>query len=464
MPPRQLLILDDDPAFRASVREGVGGLFGVVEAGTEEEFRVLWHPRRFDLLLLDMRLRRDREGLDVLREVFAQDECQPVIMVSAYGDTESAIEAVGAGAMMFLHKREFTPELLGRMMEAVMEQGRLKRQATALRRQVWAGEPDSLLGASAGIREAGEALRAAAAEQNSWPVVCGERGSGASLAAKLLHRMGERAEGAFVEVGADALDGAVDRFFEGKLSPWAQSEGGTLALDGAEVVWAATGRALFERGDTASRGVVFLLHQNRGEPSSRGSKSVRSRSELPRWLAQASPSVVRLPPLRDRRDDIPLLAAHFLQRQRAGGHTTARSLNGAAVAQLEAHDWPGNVRELRNAVEYAALQAAAFGRDEVALEHLPGGLAMAARNSGRSSLALSSGWDYRLALARTELELSDRAIRERGIQQKTALAEALGYTDRFTFGRRIEKALRDFPTLGVEYEAVAKLFGKPTAA
>jgi DNA-binding NtrC family response regulator len=84
------------------------GVFEVVEACSEEEFRALWLPRGFDLLLLDMRLRRDREGLDVLREVFAQDELQPVIMVSAYGDTESAIAAVGAGAMMFLHKSEFT--------------------------------------------------------------------------------------------------------------------------------------------------------------------------------------------------------------------------------------------------------------------------------------------------------------------------------------------------------------------
>lgn len=450
---RQVLILDDDPAFRTAVREGLRGLFGVVEAGSEGEFRAVWRARRFDLLLLDMRLRRDREGLDVLREVFAQDECQPVIMVSAYGDTESAIEAVGAGAMMFLHKREFSPGLMGRMMEAVIEQGRLRRQVQGLRRQVWSGQPEMLLGSSAGIREAAEALRVAAHDRDRWPVVLAEQGSGASLAALLLHRAGEAAEGLFLEVSAGAIEADGEVFFEGNRSPWVQSEGGTLAVDGAEGLRQELGRAVLKRGGVESRNVVFLLHEG-----AEGKRGGTWRTELPRWLARVSTLAVRLPPLRERREDIPLLAAHFLQGQRAGGHTTARSLSGAAMARLEAHHWPGNVRELRNAVEYAALQAAVSGRDEVAFEHLPDSLALPEASRRKSRRVAGDDWDYKLTLARAELELADRAIREKGIQQKTALAEALGYSDRFTFGRRLEKALRDFPVLAGEYEAVARMF------
>lgn len=451
----QILILDDDPAFRARVREGLGGVFEVTEAGTEDELRALWVPRRFDLLLLDMRLRRDREGLDVLREVFAQDDLQPVIMVSAYGDTESAIEAVGAGAMMFLHKQEFSPALLGRMAEAVIEQGRLRRQVQGLRRLAWAGDPDTLLGESAGIREAAAAVRLAAGSDDAPALIVGERGCGASLAARLIHRGGERADGPFLEVaGAQTEDER--NFYEGRLSPWIQTLGGTLAVDGAEALGQAAGRKILTRGENEPHRVVFMHHLAAGEARTKGER----RSAASQWLFAENLLPVRLPPLRERREDIPLLATHFLQRQRAGGHTTARSIGGAAMTRLEEFSWPGNVRELRNAVEYATLQAAADARDEVGSEHLPTELAVVGSAAARRKLTSpdETEWDYRWHLARTELELADRAIRERGIAQKTALARALGYTDRFTFGRRISKALADFPSLGREFQAAANLF------
>ena len=427
-------------------------MFGVVEAGSEEEFRKLWQPRAFDLLLLDMRLRVDREGLDVLRKVFSLDELQPVIMVSAYGDAESAIEAVGAGAMMFLHKHEFSPALLGRMAEAVIEQGRLKRQVAGLRRTAWAGEPDALLGNSPGIREAGELLRAAGG-RGRVPLVSGERGTGMTLAARLVHRAGEQADGPFLEVaGAMAEEGRA--FYEGRFSPWAQAGGGTLALDGVEAMSEKAGRGVLERaaasrGDFLSPNVVLLLHEG-----------ARRAGKVSRWLGAGDLLPVRLPPLRERREDIPLLAAHFLQGQRSGGHTTARSFGGVAMAQLEALAWPGNVRELRIAVEYAALQAAMAEVDEIGPEHLPGALAAGRAGSGDGSVITDGTWDYRFQVARAELALADRAMREKTVTQKTALARVLNYTDRFTLGRRLEKALGEFPELAADYPSVARLFLK----
>ena len=444
--------MDDEPAFRGRVREGLGGLLGVVEAGSEEEFRKLWRPRVFDLLLLDMRLRVDREGLDVLREVFAQDELQPVIMVSAYGDAESAIAAVGAGAMMFLHKHEFTPALLGRMVEAVIEQGRLRRQVAGLRRTAWAGEPDGLLGNSVGIREAGEVLRTAV-RGGRVLLVNGERGTGMTLAARLVHRAGERADGPFLEV-AGALAEEDRAFYEGRFSPWAQAGGGTLALDGVEVLSDKAGRGVLERvifgrGDLMVPSVVLLLH----EGGRRAGKTAR-------WLGAGDLLPMRLPPLRERREDIPLLAAHFLQGQRAGGHTTARSFGSNAMERLEAHPWPGNVRELRNAVEYGALQAAVAEMDEIGPEHLPGALVAGRQGSGDGPVITEGIWDYRFQVARAELALAERAMREKTVTQKTALARVLNYTDRFTLGRRLEKALVEFPELAVNYPSVAQLFRK----
>jgi DNA-binding NtrC family response regulator len=155
---------------------------------------------------------------------------------------------------------------------------------------------------------------------------------------------------------------------------------------------------------------------------------------------------------------------HFLQGQRAARHTTARSVSGAAMATLEEYAWPGNVRELRNAIEFAAIQAALADGDEICREHLP--TTLVGTEACQTRKSVSSGevvWDYRLHLARTELELADRAIRERAIVQKTELASALGYSDRFTLMRRIRKALSGFPALESEYPAVAGLFGKGRA-
>jgi len=457
-PGRQVLLLDDDPAFRAAVREGLEGWYGLVEAGTVQEFRAVWSTRRFALLLLDMRLRRDREGLDVLREVFAQDEDQPVIMVSAYGDTETAIEAVGAGAMMFLHKQEFSPPLLARMTEAVIEQGRLRRQVRVLRRQAWADEPDTLLGGSSVIREAAETLRSLARERSQWPVLSAERGAGASLAARLLHRAGREAEEPFLEVAAGAIEEAGDGFFEARWSPWQLVEGGTLAVDGAQALKPACAERILDRCKDGSRRVV-LLHREQVEMfPNRHSRSPGI--DVPAWLAGLNPRILRIPPLRDRREDIPLLAAHFLQQQRSAGQTTARGLSGGVIARLESHSWPGNVRELRHAVEHAALQATLSARVEVGLEHLPFSFASTRPASPATHSSATASGNYRLTLARAELAMVDEAIVERGLRQKTALAKALGYTDRFTFARRLEKALNDFPMLAFDFPAVAQLFAK----
>lgn len=458
MSKRQVLILDDDPAFRAEVRGGIDGLFDFLEAGSVQEFRQLWKTRHFDLLLLDMRLRRDREGLDVLRGVFAQDACQPVIMVSAYGDTESAIEAVSAGAIMFLHKQDFTPHLLTRMMEAVIEQGRLRRQLQGLRYQVWSAEPDTLLGLSAGIRDVVENLRFISQHQSIPSVVQAERGAGATLAARLLHRSSAVAEGPFLEVSAASIAGSEKDFFDAKWSPWLQADGGTLAIDGAETLQAALGQMILDQSLEKSRHVLFLLRERAPAPclsQNRGELMM-----LPRWLSTSNPWLLRVPPLRERREDIPLLAAHFLQRQRSGGHTTARSLSGGIISKLEAYPWPGNVSELRNTVEYASIQASLEGRDEVSVEHMPASQIEKATLEQPIIHTTTQCWNYKLALARAELELADRAIRDQGLQRKGALADALGYTDRFTFGRRMEKALSAFPQLSIEYTAVAGLFEK----
>ena len=430
------------PGFRDRVREALGGLYRLEEAASEEEFREKWRAFGFDLLLLDMRLRVDREGLDVLRGVYREDPLQPVIMVSAYGDTESAIEAVGAGAMMFLHKEEFTPALLARMVESVLERGRLRRQVALLRSREQARDTEALLGLSEGMRQANAEIRRAA-DSTRPMAICGERGTGTSLAARLIHRYSGRAENGFLEVGAEELH-------EGNERIWARVKGGTLAVrlgaggSGEGREWTG-GEALARASFENHTGVVFLLQEG-----------LNTWQEG--WFGEVTGfgqgvEEIRLPPLRERAGDVAVLAGHFLQRQALAGQTEVRSLGGEALAALERWHWPGNVRELRLAVEYAALRASAEGVDTVEAGHLPLPL-----GGGEVMSMAGDHCDYREATARAEVELVDRVRRERGIGQKTKLAEALGYNDRFVLGRRLAKALLDHRELAGKHPDLVQLF------
>ncbi len=443
-----IFLLDDDLGFRDHMREALGGLYRLEEAGAEEEFRAKWRAFGYDLLLLDMRLRVDREGLDVLRAVFREDPLQPVIMVSAYGDTESAIEAVGAGAMMFLHKEEFTPALVARMVESVLERGRLRRQVALLRSRERARDTEALLGLCAGMRRVNEEIRKAA-ESMKPMAIYGERGTGTSLAARLVHRYSRRAESGFLEVGPEELH-------NGEEEIWARVKGGTLTVrvsvdapnDSGE--WLGV-RDLARRSFENGTGVVFLIQKGlfaKQQGLFHGEMGFLQGMEE-----------IRLPPLRERVGDVAGLAGHFLQRQALTGHTEVRSLGRDALAALEGWSWPGNVRELRLAVEYAALRAWSEGRETVGCGDLPGQLGATVESD-----AGPEAWNYQFQTARTEVALVNRAMRERGVRQKVALAKALGYSNRHTLMRRIAKLLLDHAELRREFPEVAKLFATDVAA
>jgi DNA-binding NtrC family response regulator len=133
------------------------------------------------------------------------------------------------------------------------------------------------------------------------------------------------------------------------------------------------------------------------------------------------------------------------------------------MPRLEAHSWPGNVRELRQVVDYAALQASLAGQEELAIAHLPSRLLADPSSPSPYAGRDDRTWNYKQCLARAELALAEQAMRDQGLRHKSALAAALGYADRFTFGRRLEKALRDIPILATKLPAIAGLFAKPAA-
>jgi transcriptional regulator with PAS, ATPase and Fis domain len=159
-----------------------------------------------------------------------------------------------------------------------------------------------------------------------------------------------------------------------------------------------------------------------------------------------------LPPLRDRREDIPLLSASCLREFRHGGRTTAQMFSRAALRVLASYPWPGNLIELRNVVEFGAIQAMIEGDEEISERHLPA-------NLRRRDEKVLEGRDYQWHLARAEVSLIERTIQENPALNKTQLASLLGYTDRFTIGRRMRKVMKEHGELAADFPRAAALFG-----
>ncbi|CAG0983524.1 Transcriptional regulatory protein ZraR [Anaerolineae bacterium] len=463
---RKILIVDDCAKFRTAVRKTLGRAYSLVEAASEAEFRGTFRPYTFDLVILDMRLDTGREGLGLLRDILSYDELQPVIMVSAYGDTDAVLDSAEAGALMFLHKQEFSPELLARMVEALLQQARIRRHLAALRSRMPAVDALTLAGPNPALRRAAELIREAANDPHSMVLLVGERGAGQELAAQAIHDQSrERSLGplilasGYAQPSADMADTLWGEVGSNRTSRrkglLEQANGGLLFLGDMELLAGELRRAL---GDTLRR----RLLENKGMPipldiqfvagsTPDGAAAVVESLQKPAGTERLIE--IFLPPLRNRLEDIPLLAASYLREFRQSGRTSAQAFSRDALRLMESHPWLGNLFELRSVVEFAAIQAVIDANEEILEKHLPMNLRQ--RDEGK----IETICDYQLHLARAEISLIESTIITNPPLNKTQLASLLGYTDRFTIGRRVRKVLKVHSGLAADFPRVAAIFG-----
>ncbi len=417
----RVLIVDDKESMLSLLTRVLGERFQVTTALDGETAIAKLHAGSFDVVVSDIRM-PGKDGLEVLQAAKQIDPNVEVVLMTAYASVQNAVEAIRAGAFDYLPK-PFDPDEATVKIARAVEFRRLKDRAEHLSRQVEERFGfERLVGKSAAMQQAFTLLKKAAALDIAV-LVTGESGTGKELAARSIHAASARKDGPFVAVNCGALPaelieselfGHVKGSFTGAISDKKglveEAAGGTLLLDEIGdlplALQVKLNRALQERefrrvGDTKDRKVeARIVAATNADLKARAAEG-RFREDL---FYRLNVFPVRLPPLRDRREDVPLLAAHVLARANERLGRTLQGFTHGALKAITAYSWPGNVRELENAVERAV--AVAEG-DHVDALDLPNEVL---QNEGgtTSSAASLARLPYREAMAL----LNDRVTRE----------------------------------------------------
>jgi two-component system nitrogen regulation response regulator NtrX len=379
-----ILVVDDEPDIRdliSGVLEDEGYTTRV--AANSDETIAAVNERRPSLVLLDVWLRGSRlDGLELLSELKQLDAKMPIIVISGHGNIDTAVAAISQGAVDFIEK-PFEAEHLLHLVARATETERLRRENEILKARV--GFADELTGNSAAVNNVRATLKRVAGT-GSRLLISGPAGVGKEVAARLMHNWSSRSNAAFVTISAARLspESVEEELFgterNGKIEKTGlmeEAHGGTLFID--EVADMPL--------DTQGKILRVLTEQsfNRLGGSQKVSVDVRVVSATSRDLEveirekrfredlfyRLNVVPVVLPPLNQRREDIPVLVEHYAARFAAEQRLQPPEISDEAMAALQACDWPGNVRQLRNVVERTIILAPKDNFARIEVEMLP---------------------------------------------------------------------------------------------
>ncbi|UVM51756.1 sigma-54 dependent transcriptional regulator [Pseudomonas sp. B21-015] len=439
-----VMVVDDESSIRSAVEQWLSLSGFEVQLFSRADECLAQLPRHFPgVILSDVRM-PGMTGLELLAEVQRRDADLPVILLTGHGDVPMAVEAMRDGAYDFLEK-PFSPETLLSSLRRALDKRRLVLENRALHEQAdnRAKLDATLLGVSRGL----QTLRRQVLDLATLPVnvlIRGETGSGKELVARCLHDFGPRADKPFVALNCAAIP---EQLFEAELfghesgaftgaqgkriGKLEYADGGTLFLDEIESMPLAQQvkllRVLQEQklerlGSNQSIHVDLRIIAATKPDLLEEARAGRFREDLAYRLNVAE---LRLPPLRDRREDIPLLFEFFAQSAAERLGRTFAPLSGPQLSHLLSHDWPGNVRELANVAERQVL-----GLDEPEPVGIDPGQSLAAQQEAfeahclRAALTRHKG-DVKAVLE--ELQLPRRTFNEKmqrhGLSREMFLGE-----------------------------------------
>jgi two-component system response regulator PilR (NtrC family) len=369
--PARVLVVDDERSMREfleiflrSEGYGVRTADGVASARHELE------ADEFDVVITDVQMPGGGSGIDLLRLVQEESPQTVVIVMTAFASTEAAIEAMKAGAYDYVTK-PFKVDEMRVVVEKALEKKLLESENRRLRKELGQGRDRSIVGTSAAMRRVLDFV-AQVADTRANVLISGESGTGKEVVARAIHRGGERKDAPFVALNCGAIPenlleselfghvkGAFTGAVQNKAGLFEVAQAGTVFLDEiAELgllLQVKLLRVIQERvfrrvGGTADvrfdARIVAATNRQLADEVREG----RFREDL---YYRLNVIEIPLPPLRERRDDIPLLAQHFVEKYSRELGKTVEEVDAGALARLQAYAFPGNVRELENVIERA---------------------------------------------------------------------------------------------------------------
>ena len=471
----RLLILDDDQNFVQNLVSSLGRGFDVEKVYSSEEFDNVFEPYRFDVVLLDIRLseeKKDKAGLKILKKIKEENPALPVLVMTAYSDVDIAVESLKLGAEDFIQKNKVKIDEYRLIINNLFKTGKLKRKVSTLESRLKKIDPWEIVGKDPKINEVRRKIKLVAEEGKATVLITGETGTGKELVARAIHREGIRKDGPYIVVALAALNketissdlfgherGAYTGALTRRVGFIEEANGGVLFLD--------------EIGDLDPEIQVKLLRVLETREFTRlgGNRPIRVDVQ---WVMATHRDLeglikmgkfredlyyrlksfeIHLPPLRERKGDIPLLAQHFLHLFRDQGRTEVEDIDPKAISYLVDYHWPGNVRELRNVIEYGLLQARLDENRVMQVTHLPDWI------KGKEVLSTEKSefpTNINRKLAETELLYIEKALKQTG--KKTETWKLLGYSNRFALRRRVLSILQKYPELKLKFPYISLKF------
>ena len=379
-----ILVVDDEPDIRdliSGVLEDEG--YSTRVAADSDAALAAVNERRPSLVLLDVWLRGSRmDGLELLSELKELDAKLPIIVISGHGNIDTAVAAVGQGAVDFIEK-PFEAETLLHLVSRATETDRLRRENEILKARV--GFSDELTGNSAAVNNVRATLKRVAGT-GSRLLISGPAGVGKEVAARLMHNWSTRADASFVTISAARLspESVEEELFgtekNGKIEKTGlmeEAHGGTLFIDEVadmpldtqgKILRVLTEQSFNRLGGSQKVNVDVRVVSATSRDLDVEIREKRFREDL---FYRLNVVPVVLPPLNQRREDIPVLVEHYAARFAADQRLHPPEISDEAMAALQACDWPGNVRQLRNVIERTIILAPKDKFTKIEVDMLP---------------------------------------------------------------------------------------------
>jgi two-component system response regulator AtoC len=364
----KILIIDDDPKVSWILSEGLGDSYDIVSAKDGLEGIQMVSKTSPNLVLLDIKM-PGMEGLEVLEKIKSMDRPTEVIMLSGHGETKNVVESIKKGASEFINK-PFDVKEVEIHIQNVLEKNRLRQELEILRGELKAkSQYDQLVGDGPSMLQI-KAIIEQVADSELTVLIRGESGTGKEIVARMLHNLSSRKVGPFVKVNCAAIPrelleaelfghekGAFTGAHKAKQGRFELADKGTIFLDEigdmplelqSKLLQVLEQYEFMRVGGVKTIKVDTRIVCATNRDLEKALKDATIREDLFYRLNEVA---INLPPLRDRREDIPLLIEHFLQKYYPMYNKEYRPLSATAQELLQNFDWPGNVRQLENIIK-----------------------------------------------------------------------------------------------------------------